>query len=456
MNEHNLNEDVQERREAEVEYVTSAYSPTEAWVERISNEKRNNNSSSSPVITIHRNLDLPSTNEVFELILTMTKEYLAQDDSKLLINATLADNKNNTSNPKCRRKALNAIPNLLSVCREEALSLSGQESVFAILQKADEWIETEWETILLNNTEEKENHLKSDNSSSDVDTLEKSFVLERRLIYSHHIIASSKRRALSHLSKYYNLGGYAKIGWPGIIIIEGNTKDCEHFWDEIRIMRWQYLVIRGSQTLSFSSLDEMKSNFVFERSIVELGENDMSILAKKCRDVGLHELFMTAFKKHKNSTTESNDDHSNEPESQSFSHGALALLDHINNTQVYHTFLRNVTKEANCTFVRLDYKNPTTQIQRSRIIILIIGLTDIGVKQVLKQWRISKVDVDKKGKPCKERMMTVLIEGSLMQSSSFDDVLDLEELEECYDDTLTIENIISNIGGKQWLEAIRI
>ena len=133
MNEHNLNEDVQERRDAEVECVTSACSPTEAWVERISNEKRNNNSSSSPVITIHRNLDLPSTNEVFELILTMTKEYLAQDDSKLLINATLADNKNNTSNPKCRRKALNAIPNLLSVCREEALLLSVPESVVSML-----------------------------------------------------------------------------------------------------------------------------------------------------------------------------------------------------------------------------------------------------------------------------------------------------------------------------------
>jgi len=426
--------EAKERHEVEIEYITSAYGKSEAWVERISNVSQKN--TTSPTIEIHRKINLAPTNEAIELILIMTNEYLVKEDSKLLINALLTDE--NKSNPSYRRKALNAIPSLLQACREEAEVCSGQESVFAILHKADEWIDTEWQSLLHTN-EEKTNEENLDNP-----TKKERYILERRVIYSHHIIASSKRRAISDLSKHYNLGGYYKIGWPGIIILEGLQDNCQMFYDEIKTMRWQYLVQRGCQTFTFDSLSDLEGNFVFERGMLELGGDDMSILGKKCQDVGLHDLFMTAFKKYAETD---NVDSSEVVES--YSYGALILLDHMNNSQIYHTFLQNVTKEANCTFARLNYKTH----QRNRIIILLIGLTEIGVKQVLKQWRISKVDVDKKGKACKERMMTVLMEGDVLRAS--EDV-DLEDLEECYDDSSVIEKIVYYVGGEEWLKAMQI
>jgi hypothetical protein len=50
------------------------------------------------------------------------------------------------------------------------------------------------------------------------------------------------------------------------------------------------------------------------------------------------------------------------------------------------------------------------------IVIAIVGDTN-QVGQFLKRWRTSRVDVDSKGKPCLERMMTVLTEGLLIDLS---------------------------------------
>eukprot|EP00954_Amorphochlora_amoebiformis_P003553 275115-Amorphochlora_amoeboformis.AAC.2 len=46
-------------------------------------------------------------------------------------------------------------------------------------------------------------------------------ILGRRVIYSHHIIAQSKRTTVKNLAEENELGGLSKIGWPGAIIVEG-------------------------------------------------------------------------------------------------------------------------------------------------------------------------------------------------------------------------------------------
>ena len=40
-----------------------------------------------------------------------------------------------------------------------------------------------------------------------------------------------------------------------------------------------------------------------------------------------------------------------------------------------------------------------------------------GVKQVLKRWRTSRVDVDLRNKPCLEQMMTIVEEGNLLDTN---------------------------------------
>ena len=153
----------------------------------------------------------------------------------------------------------------------------------------------------------------------------KSVMISRKLIYSHHIIAKSKRKAISDLGKDYNVGGYYKIGWPGIIIIEGEENSCNDFIDEIRSMRWQHLVVRGEtekQQITFdinskSSVQNQKQYHINNHrkffstkkvTMIELGEDQMSTLSKICNDVGLKDLFMTSMKIYNNNNI-NDDDH---------------------------------------------------------------------------------------------------------------------------------------------------
>lgn len=51
-------------------------------------------------------------------------------------------------------------------------------------------------------------------------------VLGRRCCYSHHIIAPSKREAVMKWALALGLAGLSKIGWPGVIIVEGPESAC--------------------------------------------------------------------------------------------------------------------------------------------------------------------------------------------------------------------------------------
>ncbi|OEU12146.1 hypothetical protein FRACYDRAFT_191607 [Fragilariopsis cylindrus CCMP1102] len=140
-------------------------------------------------------------------------------------------------------------------------------------------------------------------------------MISRKLIYSHHIIAKSKRKAISDLGNDYNIGGYYKIGWPGIIIIEGEENSCNDFIDEIRSMRWQHLVVRGEtekQHLTFEINSDSSFFSTKKVTMIELGEDQMSTLSKICNDVGLKDLFMTSMKIYNNNININDDDGDND------------------------------------------------------------------------------------------------------------------------------------------------
>uniref|UniRef100_A0A7S3Y146 Small nuclear ribonucleoprotein Prp3 C-terminal domain-containing protein n=1 Tax=Heterosigma akashiwo TaxID=2829 RepID=A0A7S3Y146_HETAK len=133
--------------------------------------------------------------------------------------------------------------------------------------------------------------------------------LGRRLIWSHHIIGKEKRRDMKAIAKELELGGYCKIGWPGIIILEGEEEGCEEFIRQIRRWQWQHLVVRGEETVDLPftvpsqpelaeggpvGLDSFRA--LPTKEFVELPETEVSTLATICRDAGLEELFRTALK----------------------------------------------------------------------------------------------------------------------------------------------------------------
>jgi hypothetical protein len=121
-------------------------------------------------------------------------------------------------------------------------------------------------------------------------------LLGRRLIYSHHIINPGKRKVIKEWASELELGGYTKIGWPGIIIVEGSEDGCQEYVRRLQHLRWQYLSVRGEQQeegTAGGSLDELRA---MPKKMVMLGEDKMSELAQLCRDAGLEELFLTALK----------------------------------------------------------------------------------------------------------------------------------------------------------------
>ncbi|CAM9786760.1 unnamed protein product [Ascophyllum nodosum] len=119
-------------------------------------------------------------------------------------------------------------------------------------------------------------------------------LLGRRLIYSHHIIAPQKRTGIMRAARELDLGGFSKVGWPGVIVVEGHESSCQEFVKILRGWRWKHLAVRGEETLPVPrehSLDEQR---LLPRPLEELGEKEgVSAVAARCREAGLGDLFST-------------------------------------------------------------------------------------------------------------------------------------------------------------------
>ncbi len=471
-----------ERQEAEFEFIQAAYLPEEAWiaVEQRSTNSDKNGDAAAPIKRIYRRLQLPihfemdgtpSASISVELVLTLPPSYPTDEAAFLQVDASLSNTKDVEAktakkiSASHRKSAINALPLLLQSCRTVAIENAGSESVFLVLSNAETWIEEEWANCL----ESDGNDVSTAKQSTSCNRIDRN-ILGRKLIFSHHIIAKSKRKAIGDLAKEYNLGGYFKIGWPGIIVIEGREEDCQSFYDEIRTMRWQYLVVRGEEREEIG-LDDQTNNLDdlrrFPISMTELGEDKMSHLSELCRDVGLEDLFLTSMKIYKQENEEVGErDEILEASAtkEDVRYGTLVLVDHMNDPKGYSKWLQKACKSAGCSCLILrcfpNDDGGTAQSGKSRarpiIVVGLIGEDESSLKQVLKRWRTSRVDVDSKGNPCLERMMDVLVEGAL-ESQDADENGKSTTTETPNGDGWVsrneLESTLKRIGGLLWLDA---
>ncbi|KAF4549926.1 Hypothetical protein D9617_19g102310 [Elsinoe fawcettii] len=68
------------------------------------------------------------------------------------------------------------------------------------------------------------------------------------LLWSHHLLATSKRKDIVSWSRELHLSGFSRPGYPGAIIIEGEEADVDEFETRIKALRWQALQVRGEET----------------------------------------------------------------------------------------------------------------------------------------------------------------------------------------------------------------
>ena len=90
-------------------------------------------------------------------------------------------------------------------------------------------------------------------------------------------------------------------------------------------------------------------------------------------------------------------------------HVCIAKLDHMRNEQKYFKLLNSWAKEL-ALYGKVLHTGPHS------IYVVIIGVNDSGgasVSEFLKRWRTQNVDVDSQGRPCKERLLSVLCQQQL-------------------------------------------
>jgi hypothetical protein len=518
-----------DRRLAEVEFVTCAYSLEEAWCDTGTTSMNTTNSADDGVqedIQIHRRLDLTIPNNMNDntengdvviavpVCLTLTLPPSYPTSSALRISGRVivlagdkptgnsANNNMNTNDLLKLQKVVYAtLPQMVHSCRDLAMENIGEEAVFLVLHHAEEWIQTEWPGLYREqqqqqpqgaaasqikiNVHNDDHYLVSSRNPRPPPLPPSSLVLGRRLIFSHHIISKIKRRDIHDLVKHHRLTGYMKIGWPGILLIEGAEEDCIAFYDTIRPWQWQYLVVRGEQqdTVPSSSRgnhddddDDDDGGDVLDRyrkfqTFQEV--EDLSQVAQHCREVGLEALFQTSMKNFKNETD--NNHNNNTQRKPSCWYGALVRVDHMNHGKAYRKWLRKTSQETDCYLLIKEYcpsslssscvggtnamtttmssstseqsqeevkndnhfkyssscsssssssgsrdnnnnktsKKKTHRFSYSIIVIGIRAKDSKNVSNFLKRWRTSRVDIDATGKPCLERQMSILVEGSL-------------------------------------------
>ena len=87
-------------------------------------------------------------------------------------------------------------------------------------------------------------------------------------------------------------------------------------------------------------------------------------------------------------------------------HVCVAKLDHMRNEQKYLKLLSSWAKE-------LDIYGKILHTGSHAIYVIITGTSASSVNEFLKQWRTQNVDVDSKGRPCKEKLLRVVCQREL-------------------------------------------
>mmetsp|Transcript_22590 Transcript_22590/g.39941 ORF Transcript_22590/g.39941 Transcript_22590/m.39941 type:complete len:348 (+) Transcript_22590:115-1158(+) len=128
--------------------------------------------------------------------------------------------------------------------------------------------------------------------------LQRKVVLGRRLLYSHHIINMGKRTAVVQWAVQLGLSGCSKIGWPGVIIVEGLEQNVREYVDALSRLKWKHFAIRGEEIIEGKEGQSLDSLRAFPKGFTEYGVNGMPEVAELCRDRGLGALFDTLFKRY--------------------------------------------------------------------------------------------------------------------------------------------------------------
>ena len=84
--------------------------------------------------------------------------------------------------------------------------------------------------------------------------------LSRTIIWSHHLIAPSKRRDLSAWATELNLWILLKLGYPGYLCFEGFTSDVQEIVRRVKGLQWHAISVRSEESWDVAEVDGKQSD----------------------------------------------------------------------------------------------------------------------------------------------------------------------------------------------------
>lgn len=109
------------------------------------------------------------------------------------------------------------------------------------------------------------------------DKIEKDTKFARLWIYSHHLYSKTKRKDILDMAKEFDLSGFSLAGKPGIICVEGLSRNTDDWWARVRSWNWQKILCKNKETEDIIGETDLK---ILRRFIgfEELGsDNDIRI-----------------------------------------------------------------------------------------------------------------------------------------------------------------------------------
>jgi sRNA-binding carbon storage regulator CsrA len=140
-----------------------------------------------------------------------------------------------TCSPEFRKIALDALPSVKEICLIEARALEGSAALSSIFSVADMWAKDDWYSVMAKQLSLSKGKGKGKPSKKSGGN--GSFEICTFLIYTHHIVDPDKIHFVKKSASKLNLGGYMKIGKPGLLLVEGPQSDCEALLDTLLLNR---------------------------------------------------------------------------------------------------------------------------------------------------------------------------------------------------------------------------
>ena len=202
----------------ELTFIRSAFSPEEILVE--DNQ-------------VTYTLQLPVDDDSEDLKIDISVILPVRYPTARINEINVVVNETSTCCPEYRKIALDALPTVQEICLIEARALEGSAALSSVFSVADMWAKDDWYSVMakqlsLSKGKGKHSKKKGGNGSFEICTF---------LIYTHHIVDPDKIHFVKKSASKLNLGGYLKIGKPGLLLVEGPQSDCEALLETLLLNR---------------------------------------------------------------------------------------------------------------------------------------------------------------------------------------------------------------------------